>query len=289
MPDESIISQTLETPIPEFLYHYTSSYGLEGIIKSNSIWATKVHYMNDYSELKLAFDYFRNEINQQQNGIEKNRTDEELDQMVKSLSSIETFNVGIASFTAIGDQLSQWRGYCKIGNGYSLGFSGQELYSTIHQTENCYLVQCAYEERQHKLIAKELVNSAPVINIKKHPNFGKPPLGEMTFAERALFLAPIIKSEGFSEEREWRLINPGRKFTDANFRHGAYSLIPCWNIDLDLKNTFRKIIIGPTREPDLSRQSVQGFILQNISKFEGKLSSSLLENIQQSRIPFREI
>ncbi len=296
MLHENIISQILHTPVPKLLYHYTNSQGLVGIITSNSIWATKAQYLNDCSELKLAFNYFRNEIYQQQNGSEKERTDEELDLMLKSLSSIETFNLGIASFTEVGDQLSQWRGYCKIGNGYSLGFSGKELYSAICQSENCYLVQCVYEEQQHKLIAKELINNAPVIKIKEHPNFGKPPLGEMTFAERALFLAPIIKSKGFSEEREWRLINPGRKYTNpekkntnARFRHGAHSLIPYWDIDLDIKNTLREIIIGPTREPVLSYQSMQGFVLQNLAEYDGVLSLSILENIHHSKIPFREI
>jgi hypothetical protein len=42
------------TAIPKMLYHYTSSVGLLGIFKSKKIWTTKIHYLNDSSELSLG-------------------------------------------------------------------------------------------------------------------------------------------------------------------------------------------------------------------------------------------
>ena len=36
------------------LYHYTSWAGLQGILASQSMWASNIRYLNDQSELLLA-------------------------------------------------------------------------------------------------------------------------------------------------------------------------------------------------------------------------------------------
>jgi hypothetical protein len=281
---KSIISEILNTKVPGLLFHYTSSLGLMGIIKSNKIWTTKIHYLNDKSELQLAFEYIRNEIESQNKGIDKTRTDEELNNMIEALNSIGVINVSVASFTEFGDQLSQWRGYCEIGQGYSIGFNGQKLMDHVAKSENYRLVPCVYDEKKHLQMVKEFVNSAPVIDITNHPNYGKPPFYEMPFGNAALFLAPIIKSEGFKEEKEWRLISSALSYENAEFRKGNYSLIPYWEFDLDLEHTFNSIVIGPTPEQDLAERALQGFLLN--AYFD---NVALWTNIKHSKIPFRKI
>ena len=99
MPSKSIISEILDTKVPKSLFHYTSSDGLMGIIRSNKIWTTKIHYLNDKSEIQLAFKHIRNEIESQKNSQNKTRSDEELDTMTEILNSIEVINVSVTSFT----------------------------------------------------------------------------------------------------------------------------------------------------------------------------------------------
>jgi hypothetical protein len=41
---------------PATLYHYTSAAGLLGILKTRSIWATNIRFMNDTREFALALD-----------------------------------------------------------------------------------------------------------------------------------------------------------------------------------------------------------------------------------------
>ena len=41
---------------PVELYHYTSQYGFLGILNTDSLWASKVHYLNDSTEFALALD-----------------------------------------------------------------------------------------------------------------------------------------------------------------------------------------------------------------------------------------
>lgn len=284
MSSRSIISEILNTKVPKSLFHYTSSVGLMGIIQSNKIWTTKIHYLNDKSEIQLAFKHIRNEIDSQKNGEGKTRSDEELDTMMEILDSVEGINVSVASFTEMGDQLSQWRGYCEIGDGYSIGFIGQKLMEHVDRSENFRLVPCVYDKKKHLEIVRELVSSAPVIDITNHPNYGKPPFYNMPFGDAALSLAPIIKSESFREEKEWRLISSALSYENAKFRKGNFSLIPYWEFDLDLEHTFESIVIGPTPEGDLSERALQGFLI-NVSFDDIRLWT----NIKHSNIPFRKV
>jgi len=117
MTSKKIIEQQLSEKIPSILYHYTTSAGLMGIIESGNIWTTKTQYLNDKLELRVTFEYICQEIKQQKMGIERTKTDEELNNMVEALECIPDVNVSVASFTKNGDLLSQWRGYCNIGSG----------------------------------------------------------------------------------------------------------------------------------------------------------------------------
>lgn len=280
MTNQSVISQIFGMDVPNLLFHYTNSIGLKGIIESGKIWTTKIHYMNDKSELRLAFDYIRSEINQQIGSGKTNRTEEELADMLGALESIHEFNVSVASFSAVGDQLSQWCGYCEVGNGYSLGFDGHRLKTKIMENSNYYLVPCIYEEEKQIRIVKELINMTSVVNITQNPNYDKPPLYKLSFAEAALLLAPIIKSKHFQEEREWRLISVPLKYEDAKFRPGNYALIPYWEFDLGIADSLVQIIIGPTPERELSERALHGLLMQKHIFNWGEIC--------HSAIPFRK-
>jgi len=279
---ESIISQIFSVDVPKVLFHYTSSASLMGILSSKKMWTTKIQYLNDNSELKLAFDYIRNEIDQQRKGIGKTRTEEELNDMLSALDASETTNLSVASFTEMGDQLSQWRGYCEIGNGYSLGFNGSNLKHQVSKQSGYSLAPCVYKERIHKLIIKELVDSYPTKEMVKAADYAETPF-IFSFSYSALLLAPIIKSESFKEEKEWRLISPLLEYTNAGFRQGNHSLIPYWEFDLDIANTLDLIVIGPTPEPILSMRALEGLLLKESFDIFQKA------NISQSKIPFRKV
>lgn len=255
MINKTAISQVPES-VPELLFHYTKSKGLIGIIKEGKIRITRIDYLNDSSELQLAFDYIRDEIKQQLKGIEKKRTDNELNHMMRDLEFIDPkrpINICIASFTKRGNQLSQWRGYCEVGNGYSLGFDGIGLknlvleYSLLNG-KHYRLCPCEYKEKEQRRLIKDLVNSTPI--------------EDFLFQKEALSLAPTIKSDKFEEEDEWRLISPPLTYKGAEFREGKSSIIPYWQFDLRITDTLRKIYIGPTPEPELSKSALQGLLIK---------------------------
>jgi len=286
MTKQSIILRKLNTDAPKTLFHYTDTKGLCGILDSGKIWTTKIQYLNDKSELSLALKYLNKEIDDQLSGKDKMRSDQELVDMkevIETLASQKT-NVSVASFSSQGDQLSQWRGYCNIGTGYSLGFDSQRLLTKLIENKNeYYLAECEYQEENHRLMAKELVDSSvSVVNILQHPNYGKPPFYDWTFVQSVLFLAPMIKSEKFKEEQEWRLISSplSLKYENAKFRSGNYSLIPYWEFNIGIMDALTSIVIGPTPEPELSKQALLGLLYQKGINFT---------HVENSEIPYGQI
>ena len=161
MSETDLINEILKTNLPRSLFHYTSPTGLAGILENKQIWTTKIYYLNDNSELSLALNYFQQEIEMQKSNVGKTRTDEELSAMKEALTGLGTINVAVASFTAMGDQLSQWRGYCEVGKGYSLGFNGSKLKEWVDKAKGYHLVPCVYEEQEHRKIAKEFIDLRP--------------------------------------------------------------------------------------------------------------------------------
>lgn len=257
MQEKNIISPKFEIEAPKQLYHYTSAKGLIGIIDTGKIWATKIHYMNDSLELQQGLKYIREEIDIQKRN--KTRSDQELNEMNRKLEYIHAINTSVISFTSTtDDDLSQWRGYCKIGDGYSLCFDGKKLSESIkkvseiesEKNKHCYLVPCKYEEGAHKIMVKELVSSTPI----------------QQFDEDALLIVSMIKTEGFANEKEWRLIWGPNDYSDAKYRPGNFSIIPYWEFDIDLLNILQSITIGPSPAQSLSINAVEGLLIKAASK-----------------------
>ena len=126
-----------------------------------------------------------------------------------------------------------------------------------------------YKVEQHQRLAKELVDHYPTREAWNHAlgdrsgDLGDLYEFEMAFSSAITSFAPLIKSEKFREEREWRLISPILSYADAKFRTGNHVLIPYWEFDLDVGNTLRKIVVGPTPEPELSHLAVRGLLIKN--------------------------
>ncbi len=57
------ITDKLYSDIPDdTLYHYTTFKGLIGIVKTGTLWASDIRYMNDSAELMHTADLIRQEV-----------------------------------------------------------------------------------------------------------------------------------------------------------------------------------------------------------------------------------
>lgn len=107
------------------LYHYTDARGLEGIIKSGTIWFTDHRHMNDPSELvhgiELAYLVADDpDLNADQRVEAFLKTFKSMFKHANFKSTLEFF---VASFSRCRDDLGQWRSYADNGRGFAIGFS----------------------------------------------------------------------------------------------------------------------------------------------------------------------
>jgi hypothetical protein len=135
------------------LYHYTNAGGLVGILERKEIWASNALHLNDATESQYAFEVLRAELEQRLDNsaesaaLSKRWKDfyEEWKGKIGSaaLTDIET-PVYVLSFSTNGNQLSQWRAYCRDDSGFSVGFTLSNI-AYVRAASEFLLVKCVYQ------------------------------------------------------------------------------------------------------------------------------------------------
>ncbi len=264
------------------LYHYTSQAGALGILASKEIWATHIHYLNDSSE----FNYAKGLASFIVEEAIKTETDSlKLDLLREMFLGIQQsgINVCVASFSEVGDQLSQWRGYCKKG-GCSIGLS-YDVLSTIANREEWLLAPCVYNQKDQADLMQGIIAEVLSYNIANHEDLEdreSRPGGNIAYYLNRL--APIFKGEAFSEEKEWRLISVplNNGLPEFCFREGPVSIVPYYKLKLyDELNPFKieEIIVSPSSNQDLSYSAIKQLLVKNM--YTGTI-------IKSSQIPYRD-
>ena len=227
------------------LFHYTGINGLQGILESQSLWATHSSFLNDTTEIeafkKILPDILRPAMIKTVDRIQKKPNGQALiephggiDGAVQFLSSTindilyDVFrnhheDIYIASFcTHKNDEenqhgsLSQWRGYGQDG-GYAIVFDGKLLDNFLAQERvnsgwyiNSHRV--AYspfksDELSYEKFREELGEDLDIlsINIGKYFEIQSPELFEHLYAPYVR-CACSYKHWGFHEENEVRII-----------------------------------------------------------------------------------
>lgn len=225
----------------KFLFHYTSLEGLLGIIENKSIWATNILYLNDASELHYSIGIFREQVrNFQKEEIFQNayrpeyRFFSELREIIEGESFFTRGRLAffVSSFSEERDLLSQWRGYCLNGIGFSLGFKLSKL-------RGCGLIKrCIYNEIKQKDLLRRIIENKlnKIKNIAKDDFEVWERMKNDTFIDiisEFIELAPTFKHPKFKEEKEWRIIEglpqPNERI---EFRNGQTMIIPFIKISL---------------------------------------------------------
>ena len=270
---------------PQILHHYTSGHGLLGIMGSSSIWATKIQYMNDSKEFAHAIDLASASIRRRKSTQSDARFSDFCDALIDHLERISGMEFYVACFSEVEDSLSQWRGYCPSGFGYSIGFDGDNL-RAIAATQGFLLRQCIYTRRDQELAVNQWVDSTLIDLTSSCPSTEEP----RAFCENrvGIFLsefikfAPYMKDDAFADEREWRLVAliPS---TDSRIqlRPGKSMLVPYAPIDLRLSlgsPLLWNIRIGPTPHAKLSMDSLS-HLFQKVH---------LANGIARSMVPYRD-
>ena len=288
-----LINEILRRPLPETLYHYTTQDGLLGIVKNRQLWATQIQYLNDSQELALALRLARDQLTERGEICNDAEEQCELEEMLTDLAGIENVNICIFSFSEERDLLSQWRGYCGGGAGYSIGFEA----STLIRPEwmNFRVMPCVYDNQEQNAIVREIIeykldlirheeDSSAWNSVKDRYHPWLHPADSLGIA--LLLFAPTIKHKEFSEEREWRLISRPLPYSKLDFRPGASMLIPYYKYRLDATKSLpqsspakiKEIVVGPCPHMQLALRAADSFLkAQGDEDFE----------INPSAIPYR--
>lgn len=282
------VKEILDRVPPTILYHYTTQKGLLGIITDKEIWATHTQYLNDVREFRHAIDLVNEELSAMKSGGRYQAQIEWLCEMEEALAlrHLEGINVCVCSFSEHGDVLSQWRAYSGGPSGFSIGFSGAYLKAIAEQL-NFWLVPVLYEGNEQRELVRTLLNDVLTENLKRPSKFKEQNhiVGEPVGGNLVAYLnryAPILKHKSFAEEREWRIITRPLFCQHERFgyRAGPSMLVPHFRIPLRSQEqpfAIQQIIVGPTPNPDQSRNSVQGLLTRN----------DLETTVHHSQVPYR--
>jgi hypothetical protein len=246
---------------PPILYHYTSAVGLHGIVTQRCIWATDLHFLNDSRELIHALELASDII---QSPKPNHLSQSQIELSIKMLEYIRRFAdipIFVASFSENGDLLSQWRAYCPASGGYSLGIRTSSL--RANGDERFALRPCIYDlDRQRALVTVLVLQAMQCLPgglTGRSSDWVIEGAARGFLAEMAK-LAPLLKDQAFSAEREWRLVSldhSAEKFRATSRRVVPYVGIPLATNGAPLE--IGHLIVGPTEEPQLSRASAGRF------------------------------
>jgi hypothetical protein len=226
--------QTISQAQPELLYHYTTQEGLLGILKSRSIWASHIRFLNDTSEGKIFLGAFTEILEEMRKNNQKSKGEySKISTPLKIYRAradiknlVLSLDIYAASFTRDGDLLGQWRAYSGNAGGFSIGFSGVQLnidgkefildHGNQFYHDESPLQQCLYKDlRTIFPELKEAADSAALLSaepVQKGSLTTKAGHGRPITAaqpEDLLFriakAASITKHDSFRQEQEWRI------------------------------------------------------------------------------------
>jgi hypothetical protein len=229
--------------IPEVLWHYTSFSGLKGIVESKTIWASEYRFLNDVEEFQHAKNIATDLIEQEPEYTDlqfpaRNTLREAVTVAFQTgFMDEDRLSLMVSSFSEAGDQLSQWRGYAGYSTGVSIGLDLRHLrpLPPSDLETPVTFAPCVYAEAEKRALLKAILgeyrdsmqvlwNSIATtgINIDRtdpsvvwnHVQDHSSGMSAESFPLMTrlqwdlLRIAPLLKNESFSEEREWRLVLP---------------------------------------------------------------------------------
>lgn len=285
----------------EPLFHYTDSNGLLGMVRDRQVWATHCAHVNDSEELVVG----------------ERSVDEVAERMVsrlpeksaghwllrnflhlhkeQGLSLTKSADVYVASFSARGNQLSQWRGYAADGMGYSIGFKGFRLPERDHSEAELGLIlaRCEYNKEAFTRQVEQVLDEV-VIGFETYVKaYCASPKQLEAFTVQAVSIAlrrvallvPGLKNAHFEEEREWRLVAVpmrGHEHKLVRYRASRSGIVPYIPIDLADDGALlqiSKVYLGPRQDVDSGLKATRAFLSSHGYKADGL--------VEYSGIPYR--
>ena len=265
------------------IYHYTDGKGAQGILETQSLWATHYQYLNDFSELIIFTKALANW--RQANACEPQHVDWLLKELRDSFlggrgKPPETEAYIVSFCDDEGDRLSQWRAYGR-GDGYALGFDRTELEKLkeeefkINWLDSIYIDSVCYGDsgEMPEALKGDLKDCLELLKARYLGSVADDNVTDDALNEifnPFIKCLSLFKHKGFSEEKEIRLISflpnltTGRREGDGRlekvikFRASQNMLVPYIEL-FEGRGTLpiKQIRIGPSPDAEMRKRSIQ--------------------------------
>jgi len=262
------------------LWHYTSGAGLLGIIDSMSIYSTQISCLNDTSEFRYSSGLFREALASLRGKFATNLTALAfLDAAVGYFAENPDYPAQarasqfVACFSEEENDLSQWRAYGGGENGYAICFRAGDLWGC----ELSMVARISYDENLHRELAKKAAEATIQFFLEGLAKFSPPDRVKWgdefleSWEREMSFVAPLVKNPAFAKERECRIVKGlvPRDLEELRFMQKGSLISRHLPLRPPLRapmNPYRlpitRIIVGPCRHPQISRNSVDTLLQQ---------------------------
>lgn len=286
---EAIIKRFHSGPIPRTLFHYTSTAALISIIRNNELWLSDATFLNDRLEVDHGRDLACERLTAAAAASARSEVVAMINDALKHFEVEPNPDVYVACFSAVGDDLAQWRGY------------GQGEAPVVIEVENSPLMfgytsegmihQVRYELEEQAWIFDQVIDryaQAYVQDVDDPRPVRKgqpiPPNEERGLCARSLYFGLwryIIssKNDAFRSEQEVRFTYTAHDYSrswsgwhpehpEPMFRERAGRIVPYLSSkNLDFRNMDRhdevpklpihSIRIGPTEDQALVARGIR--------------------------------
>jgi hypothetical protein len=261
-----LVNKLVQSKAPSStIYHYTDDKGLEGIIKTKTIWLTDIFKLNDPSEIKHGLNHAFDIMTKIQLPVViKN---DFKDVLINDTEKRNKFFV--CCFSGDRDDLGQWRAYADDGHGYALGFNCDAIKRHFTDTITMNVTTCIiYDDAKLRNTIEELLNhfSMVVNEMRQQKAYTQDKLIDIFVLTLSycINVSLCFKHEAYINEQEYRFIQKygfmqkdekalGNKII---FRNRPYTLIGYTEFDWkDIKPfPLEEIIIGPSADKRVARR-----------------------------------
>jgi len=288
--------------------HYTSVATLEKILQGDELWFSNPLYMNDYEELRYGMNTGASEFRTHRGLIEAcgsarvhAKLVESFDELFHRFDTEHALDTYVLCLTEHDPQnndgvLSMWRGYGANGGGVALVFDASKLPAVEDSPFIVSKVQYANHPTRLQWIDNKLSALAEVLRASAPSDDDLHQVAH-AWIERLKLFALFTKHDGFSEEKEWRIVYfPDRDRDRSLTQMLGYAVTPkgvepklrvrlkelpgSTAQGLSLESLIERIILGPSLSTVLAAGS-----LRRMLELNGR--HTLAQKILPSSIPYR--
>ncbi len=292
------------------LAHYTSVDALEKIIQSKEVWLSNPLNMNDYEEMRFgiglgyqAFIQNKNIVNACGTRARHSLLKDYFSAHFNTLDREYAPNTYVLCFSEqtkddYDGLLSMWRGYGANGNGVAIVIDGKKL--PISDSSALQIGKVRYETKNNRVsIVNSIVNNFAKLLKQTNPSDDQLNIAADILLDRLTRFALFHKHNGFSEEKEWRIVyfrprDRNKRFESRlDYAIGKNGITPKLKLkfspspgfldeNFNIMDIVDSILLGPSISNKLAELAVNRMLEKN--GYQGGK-----EKVKLSTTPFRPI